>query len=632
MLSGSSLRSFWSDPDRRRAGLLSGALHLLLLLLLILFYRAPSVEPPTTYLVIDIGVPALSETLVEAPTVSDPAPTTERPQVADIEVGQPQAASTPQPLPAAPEVAPQTAQPEQPAPAPTPPDAVAEEVPRQVLPLPTAVAPPSTSAPELPAAEQAATPLPEIEVPQLEARPLAEAILVPMPAAAVVVPEAVAVAPVPQVTVAAAVTLPVPDTQVQVQAAAPVPLPLAEAQVEEARPVVLPETQVSVAGARDVQVAPQVVVTAPQRVPVPQVQAVVAATTPAVAAPAVDAELAAGATDTLSTQQAAANPGGDAANPGQTGEPDPAATAEGLGAAAGPDGSLNPTGSPAQPRAPFSQQLERPLAVLVDNLNGYPQSGLRPASTIIEMPVEGGISRLMLVFDRTDPERVGPVRSAREYFVELSERMQAVLVHDGGSPGALAAIAQSPGPISINAYSSGDLFSRGDGVAPYNLFSGGQALRAAVNRLSLPRGRLISGTIYRPNEERDEVSEVELSFGGTYRTGFRFEPSLNAYRWVRNGTAAVDAAGEAVMVDAVLIGAVEARPFPNDSAGRLSIPIRGGEATLFLRGRAVQGWWEAVDGAGVRFRTDEAELVDLTPFKTWVVLSPNYGALRTTAP
>lgn len=631
MLSGSSLRAFWSDPDRRRAGLLSGGLHLLLLLLIILLYRAPTVEPPTTYLVIDIGVPALSETLVEAPTVSDPAPATERPQVADMEVGQPQAASTPQPLPAAPEVAPQTAQPEQPAPAPTPPDAVAEDVPRQALPLPAAVAPPSTSAPELPAAEQAATPLPELEVPQLEARPLAEAVLVPMPAAAVVVPEAVAVAPTPQVTVAAPVPLPVPYTQVQVQAAAPVPLPLAEAQVEAARPVVLPDTQVSVAGARDVQVAPQVVVTAPQRVPVPQVQATVAATTPAVAAPTVDAEQAAGATDTLSAQQARAAPGGDAANPGQTGDPDPEATAAGLGAAAGPDGSLNPTGSPAQPRAPFSQQLERPLAVLVDNLNGYPQSGLRPASTIIEMPVEGGISRLMLVFDRTDPERVGPVRSAREYFVELAEHMQAVLVHDGGSPGALAAIAQSPAP-TINAYSSGDLFSRGDGVAPYNLFSGGQALRAAVNRLSLPRGRLISGTIYRPAEEREEVSEVELSFGGTYRTGFRFEPTLNAYRWVRNGGAAVDAAGEAVMVDAVLIGAVEARPFPNDTAGRLSIPIRGGEATLFLRGRSVQGWWEPVDGVGVRFLSDEAEVVDLTPFKTWVVLSPNYAAMRTTAP
>jgi hypothetical protein len=98
-------------------------------------------------------------------------------------------------------------------------------------------------------------------------------------------------------------------------------------------------------------------------------------------------------------------------------------------------GSPVPTGSPALPRQPYARQLERPLAVLVDNVGGVAQSGLRAASTVFEMPVEAGLTRLMLVFDRTDPERVGPVRSAREYFVELAARLDAVLVHDGGSPG-----------------------------------------------------------------------------------------------------------------------------------------------------------------------------------------------------
>jgi hypothetical protein len=82
---------------------------------------------------------------------------------------------------------------------------------------------------------------------------------------------------------------------------------------------------------------------------------------------------------------------------------------------------------------------------------------------------------------------------------------------------------------------------------------------------------------------------VSLRFGGGYVSGFRYEPQLNAYRWLRDGTPAVDAAGEAVLVDAVLLGAVEARPFPNDPEGRLSIPLRGGEATLYLAGTAVEG-------------------------------------------
>jgi hypothetical protein len=228
----------------------------------------------------------------------------------------------------------------------------------------------------------------------------------------------------------------------------------------------------------------------------------------------------------------------------------------------------------------------------------------------------------MLVFDRTDPERVGPVRSAREYFVEFAERLDAVLVHDGGSPGAIAAIEASPLP-TINSFTSGTLFARGDGQAPYNLFSEGPALRAAVNRLQLARGRTVATTIYRPAEDQPAAVSISVRYGGTYTTAFRFEQALAAYRWVRNGTPAVDAAGEAVLVDAVLVGAIEARPFPNDPAGRLSIPLRGGAATLYVGGRAIEGRWELVDAIGVRFRTDEEE-VDLAPFKTWVVLTPNY--------
>jgi hypothetical protein len=352
------------------------------------------------------------------------------------------------------------------------------------------------------------------------------------------------------------------------------------------------------------------------------VQATVAPLPAAPAAPAVEAGAAA-ASEVPSQRDEDLAAGGDAANPGQPDgaldDPTPA-----LGLAAGPDPEELPPGARAVPFEPFARQLERPLAVLVDNVGGVPVSGIRPASLVFELPVEAGLTRLMLVFDRSDPERVGPVRSARAYFVELAERLDAVLVHDGGSPGALAAI--SAGPMrTLNAFTSGDLFSRGDGRAPYNLYSAGDALRAAVNRLDLARGRTVSGTIYRPAEEADAVTEVVVGFGGGYVTGFRYEAGLNAYRWLRDGAAAVDAAGEAVVVDAVLLGSVEARPFPNDPEGRLSVTLRGGPATLYLNGRALTGRWELRDAIGVFFVGDGGEVVDLAPFKTWVALTPAYG-------
>jgi hypothetical protein len=613
-----SAPAWWRDVDRRRAALLSGALHLLLLLVLIVALRLPEPEPVPTYLVIDVGTPAEAPEVVEAAAAQDPAPATEAPQVADDQVGEPQVATAPEPTPTTEEPEPQTAQDEAPAAAPEAEVAETPDVPTP--PVPQAVVP-AAAAPEVPLATLPATPLPEIDTPDLEPAPLAERIPVPLPAVATVVPEPRAIAPTPQVSVAAPAPVPTPAVAAAVEAAAPVPLPSAAAAVAPARPVAAPDVRASIAEARDVRVAPQVAVARPVPTPVPQVRAEVLAP-PAPAAPAVDPLAAATETDVASARDDDRPAGGDAANPGQSGAPDPDASASALGAAAGPDGSPNPSGSPAPPRPPFAQQLERPLAVVVDNVGGYPQSGLRPASTIVEMPVEGGLTRLMLVFDRTDPERVGPVRSAREYFVELAGRIDAVLVHDGGSPGALAAIGASPLP-TINSFDRGELFARGDGQAPYNLFSQGDALRAAVNRLDLSRGRTVATTIYRPASDLPAATSVSVRYGATYTTAFRFEQALDAYRWVRNGTAAVDASGEAVLVDAVLVGAIEARVFPNDTAGRLSIPLRGGAATLYVGGRAVEGRWEIQDAVGVRFVAGD-EVVDLAPFKTWVVLTPTY--------
>jgi hypothetical protein len=636
--------SWWRDRDQRRAALLSAVLHLALVLVAVWVLRPTPREVPLTYLVIDIGLPAVAEERVDAPTSEAPAAATARPQVADVEVGNPRTAAAPVAAPTTPDPTPRTVQPQLPAAAAAAPEPV-ETLAMPPRPAPALPAP----APEVAAAAPATTPLPQIDVPVLEPTQLAPRVPVPMPAVAAVVPEVRSIAPTPQVSVTAAQSVPRPEVQAAVAAAeavptpairasvpatqavpmpevratveeaAPVPTPDVASSVAAARPVALPDVQTHTTPGRDVAVAPQVSVAAPRRVPTPQLRADVIG--PAVTeGPAVDAAAPVAATTTAATREVDAPAGGDAVRAGQTGAPSEAAT--GRGAAAGPEGSPTPTGTPAPPRTPFRQDLERPVAVIVDNVGGYPQFGLRAASHVYELPVEGGLSRLMLVFDRTDPDRVGPVRSARDYFVELARSLDAVLVHDGGSPGAMATITATATP-TLNAYNRGELFSRGDGRAPYNLFAAGDGLRTAANRLDVGRGRTVSGTIYRPADELLDASDVRVRYGAGYETGFRYESGLNAYRWLRNGDAASDARGEAVLVDAVLVAAIDAVPVPGDGAGRLYIALRGGEATLFVFGKAVRGRWEIRAGQGLRFVTGDGE-VDLAPFKTWVVFTPSF--------
>jgi hypothetical protein len=611
------------DPDRRRAAALSVVLHALMLWLVVWSLRLPQPVPEPTYLVIDIGVPALAEEVVQAPTVDAPAATTPRPQVEDVEVGVPQAATAPQPVPASPDPTPQTVQPPAPDPSPAAPDPVVEAAPSPPLPTPSV----PTAATDAPVANVATTPLPEIVTPELAPSPLAQRIQVPIPTVATVIPEPRAIAPTPTVSVAAAVPVPTPALRTEIPQPASVPVPAIATEVVAARPVAVPSIRTDVSPAREVGVVPQVAVAAPVPVPTPQLRAEVLSPDPVAQAPTVDAatDVSAAATS-VGSREIEAPAGGDAARAGQTGPPSDLPDELGLGAAAGPDGSTTPTGSPAPPSTPFRQTLERPMAVVVDNVGGYPQHGINPASQVHEMPVEGSLTRLVFVFDRTDPERVGPVRSARDYMVDLSRSMDAVMVHDGGSPGALAAISATAAP-TLNSFTRGELFSRGDGSAPYNLFAGGGALRQAVNRIDLGRGRTVAGVIYRPDPDLDQVEEIRYRFGGTYETAFRYERAINAYRWVRNGAPASDASGQAVLVDAVLVVSIEARAIPNDAEGRLYIPLRGGPATLFVRGAAVQGTWSLDAGQGVRFATPTGG-VDLAPFKLWVVYAPRYdGAL-----
>ncbi len=75
----------------------------------------------------------------------------------------------------------------------------------------------------------------------------------------------------------------------------------------------------------------------------------------------------------------------------------------------------------------------RPIAVMVpNNAPALPQYGISRASIIYEAPVEGRITRLMPVFeDFDDLERIGPVRSSRDYYIYIAMGYEAIYCNWG---------------------------------------------------------------------------------------------------------------------------------------------------------------------------------------------------------
>ena len=85
----------------------------------------------------------------------------------------------------------------------------------------------------------------------------------------------------------------------------------------------------------------------------------------------------------------------------------------------------------------------RPVAVMINNIKkALPQYGLHDADIIYEIPAEGGITRLLAVFqDPSAVKVIGSVRSARAIFIDVAASYDAIYIHHGGSPEAYQMIS-----------------------------------------------------------------------------------------------------------------------------------------------------------------------------------------------
>ncbi|HSD12679.1 MAG TPA: DUF3048 domain-containing protein, partial [Patescibacteria group bacterium] len=113
------------------------------------------------------------------------------------------------------------------------------------------------------------------------------------------------------------------------------------------------------------------------------------------------------------------------------------------------------------------------FAATIDNLSvARPQAGLTKASLVFEAPVEGGITRFLAVFpDDVTADRIGPVRSARPYFLDWASEFDAVYAHVGGSPEALEKIVAYD-MRDLNEFFAGKYFWRDENRdAPHNAYT-----------------------------------------------------------------------------------------------------------------------------------------------------------------
>jgi hypothetical protein len=97
--------------------------------------------------------------------------------------------------------------------------------------------------------------------------------------------------------------------------------------------------------------------------------------------------------------------------------------------------------APAEPET--LPDLPTGILVMIDNqTQARPQMGIDKADLVFEIMAEGGITRYMALFYTQKAEVIGPVRSARYYFVQLAKGLDLPYAHVGGAVDALSMIGE----------------------------------------------------------------------------------------------------------------------------------------------------------------------------------------------
>jgi hypothetical protein len=328
----------------------------------------------------------------------------------------------------------------------------------------------------------------------------------------------------------------------------------------------------------------------------------------------------------------------------------PTATAEPTTTAAAPTPSPTvapPTEPPPPPKVVSAltgllidpeAALRHPIAVMVDDhVKARPQSGFNAASIVWQAPAEGGVPRYMLIFGDQVPSSVGPIRSAREYYLEWAAEWKAMYVHYGASPEAKATLSRKGhGQWVWNAdgfrWDPRYMWRVDFRVPPHNVYTDGEHLRALANRLGADDGPLEPAWTFGAGwaaSRRPVGSTVTVMY--PYETvTYRYDAAKNRYVRFINDAASpqVDPADGAVVAPTNVV--ILRMRFGLSDSGHYRLDasnVGKGEAWISTNGVTVKGTWKkaSVTAPTLLFGPD-GKPVTLTAGQTFVQVLPlSYG-------
>lgn len=291
----------------------------------------------------------------------------------------------------------------------------------------------------------------------------------------------------------------------------------------------------------------------------------------------------------------------------------------------------------------------RPIAVMIPNNSpAMPQYGISKASIIYEAPVEGRITRLMAVFeDFDDLDRIGPVRSSRDYFVYVAMGYEAIYCNWGLARPYVEELINRDTVQNISAGVAGihnpadKAFNRvsrpgyADEFRGY-LFIDGMLKEAErlgydweYDDAYVPPFTFVADGAKAQENYKDNEDALSIYPGGTegnkggygaYNPHFEYNEQDGLYYRFQNGEKQIDEIDNSQLAVTNVVfqychGEVR------DDHDYLAFGVHGeGDAIVFTGGKVIKGTWKRYDGDATpaKFYDENDEEILFNQGKTWV--------------
>lgn len=299
----------------------------------------------------------------------------------------------------------------------------------------------------------------------------------------------------------------------------------------------------------------------------------------------------------------------------------------------------------------------RPIAVMSPNDSGaLPHYNFSKADILYECPVEGGITRSMAVFkDWQNLDRIGNVRSSRDYFIYWALEWDSIYVHFGG-PFYIDDLIEQESTNNITGCSYGaggrsglneNAFYRAtDRSAPQNAYTSTEGINSAIDKLGY--SKTYRDSYYEPDHFKfasekepntlesysDAVSAKEIDLSKPYpitKTAFTYNEEDGLYYRSMYGKADVDAANGNQQLAFKNVLVQFAYHEVRDAKGYLAFQVhdttRGGY--FFTNGKAIHVNWEkSTDYSPTKFYDDDGNEIRLNTGKTMICVVKDTDTIK----